>query len=542
MKWIISAVLLAALAEATIEPPSEDPFYSAPSNLSSYSLGEIIRSRVSPGTVQGLTDVKTSYELLYRTNDALDNPEATVTLVVVPDNADFSKLLSYQVYEDSAWSSCAPSYTWLESGADDSVQTLLKSDWVVCVPDYEGPDSAFTAGIQAGHAVLDGVRACLNSGSVTGIESDARVLLSGYSGGALASGWAAQLQPSYAPDLSIAGAAFGGFPVNITATALITNGGEYAGLIPAGILGLGAAYPDFNKTVADNLVESTASEFYKADGQCLDSNILTYFGQNIFNYFTDGEEVLYLPVIQDVLNENTLGASAPKIPLYVFQGIDDHVAPVVNVDETITDYCNENAPSIEYIKYPGESHTGTFAAGWDAAEEWLEKIMSGSAPISGCLTSTTTGVSGSVSSATSSIASNATSAISATSTISTASMVTNTTIAATSASTKASVAPVTTSSEEAAGAVTTHMTVTDTVPCSTESGSMTNSAAGSVTTHITVTDTVPCSTESGSMTNSAAVTVASSASSSTPVVVSNGSNKVTISLVAGGFALLSILF
>jgi hypothetical protein len=53
----------------------------------------------------------------------------------------------------------------------------------------------------------------------------------GYSGGALASGWALQQQKEYAPELSsnLVAAALGGLPVNVEDILLKLNGGPMAG-------------------------------------------------------------------------------------------------------------------------------------------------------------------------------------------------------------------------------------------------------------------------------------------------------------------------
>ena len=98
---------------------------------------------------------------------------------------------------------------------------MLKQGYYVVSPDYEGPKSTFTVGRQSGKATLDSIRAILKSNKFTGIKSDAKVAMWGYSGGSLASGWAAALQPKYAPELkkNLIGAALGGFVTNITATA-----------------------------------------------------------------------------------------------------------------------------------------------------------------------------------------------------------------------------------------------------------------------------------------------------------------------------------
>ena len=58
--------------------------------------------------------------------------------------------------------------------------------------DYEGPLASLDASVQTGHATIDSVRAVLNSGF--GPDSDVKNALSGYSGGALAGGWAPELQ------------------------------------------------------------------------------------------------------------------------------------------------------------------------------------------------------------------------------------------------------------------------------------------------------------------------------------------------------------
>ena len=88
----------------------------------------------------------------------------------------------------------------------------------------------------------------------------------GYSGGSLASGWAAALQPKYAPELkkNLIGAALGGFVTNITATAEATDGTLFAGLVPNALSGLANEYriqrntlPKVSKAATDNLRQGT---------------------------------------------------------------------------------------------------------------------------------------------------------------------------------------------------------------------------------------------------------------------------------------------
>lgn len=136
--------------------------------------------------------------------------------------------------KESSWkpyltSQCRPHFIF-------SAETPLicrSRNWIVIVPDYESSTDAFGAGKQSGQAVLDGIRAFLSSSILPSTMAKPKVALWGYSGGALASGWAASIQGDYAPELEsvLVGAAIGGTPVDLRAIAYHTNGGIAAGLI-----------------------------------------------------------------------------------------------------------------------------------------------------------------------------------------------------------------------------------------------------------------------------------------------------------------------
>ena len=179
--------------------------------------------------------------ILVRSEDSFGNPNVIVTTVIEPVNADPSKIASYQVSENAARADCAPSYA-LQFGSDVStlatqaetylLAPLLDKGYYVVSPDYEGPKLTFTVGKQSGQAVLNSIRASLKSGKITNIAEDAKVVMWGYSGGSLASGWAAALQPDYAPELSrnLLGVALGGFITNVTATVEATDDTIFAGI------------------------------------------------------------------------------------------------------------------------------------------------------------------------------------------------------------------------------------------------------------------------------------------------------------------------
>lgn len=220
-----ASTLAAVIPRDTPLPPSRDPFYVPPGNLSSYQPGQIISSRVvAPPAVQDPA-VGHVVQVLYRTINTNGNASSTVATVFTPTNprAD-PAMLSLQFYEDSANIACAPSYSlmaglsspnWPTSSLDNPVITkwALNLGYYVVIADHEGPNSAFIAGWEEGQAGLDGIRAALASAD---LPTSTKIAMYGYSGGAHATAWMTNLAPTYAPELNVVGSAHGGTPVDLT--------------------------------------------------------------------------------------------------------------------------------------------------------------------------------------------------------------------------------------------------------------------------------------------------------------------------------------
>lgn len=406
--WVTAA--LALFNRPT--PPSRDSFYDVPQNVSDYKYGDIIAVRPTPAKVRSLIfpmNVKNSWQFLVRSEDSHGNANAFVTTVLEPFNSDPSKVLSYQPWQDSNSIDCAPSYALLYNANGDTITTqmeipfiqygLLKG-WFVAVPDYQGPKSAFTAGHQSGKAVLDGVRAVLRSEDVTGIEKGALVALFGYSGGSLASGWATQLQPAYAPELkaNIIGAAIGGWVTNITLTALASDGTFAAGLIPNAINGIISEYSDYAKLIDSEIAILKKGRFYAAKENCLLNSVVVYIFQKfflgLFPYFKNRVGFFDVPEVAEIVRNNTLAYvkldGVPEIPIFAFHGEADELVPIIQPQRAYDNFCEWGAPSIEWSISKNTGHAIETFLGVGAGLSWIEKRFNGEAPISGCLKTTRT--------------------------------------------------------------------------------------------------------------------------------------------------------
>ncbi|KAJ2964579.1 hypothetical protein NQZ79_g571 [Umbelopsis isabellina] len=401
-----ASLMLSAAGSAEASPvrrflpwPQNDPFYSPPSGYQFRAPGTVLRTRTIPSPLATMESYTLNYtnawQILYRTTDVRGKAIATVTTLIQPKNPDNTKLLSYQFAEDSASEQCAPSYS-LESNTNASnaaspfdlalIDAALTKGWYVSVPDYEGPHSVFTCGITSGRGVLDSIRAALASSRTSKLKSSAGVTLWGYSGGALATGWAAELQPTYAPELRLLGAAMGGTPSDTNATVNAVNKGSSAGLIPAGFLGLSQQYPELNAYLQSQLLPDKKAAFNEAATQCIGADGIDFAYQDIFTYFKPNFLNGLIPKL--VMAENKMGMFKPKIPLYMYHSINDEIVPFPPTQALVKKYCAEGS-SIQFVE-DSATHHGTLAiVGATDAFIWLTERMNGTAAHHGCSTTTT---------------------------------------------------------------------------------------------------------------------------------------------------------
>ena len=97
-------------------------------------------------------------------------------------------------------------------------------------------------GVRVQHARL---AAAALSSPATGLAGSRKVGLIGYSGGAIATEWAAELAPTYAPDINrrLVGAAFGGVLVDPAHNLHYINGSTlWAGVMPMALIGIARAF------------------------------------------------------------------------------------------------------------------------------------------------------------------------------------------------------------------------------------------------------------------------------------------------------------
>ncbi|KAI4598701.1 hypothetical protein KJ359_002593 [Pestalotiopsis sp. 9143b] len=383
-------------------PPKQDPWYSPTDGWESTAPGDVLRVRIAQGQLgQTFDGLGAAYNILYRTTDSNAAPSWAVTTLLVPTSVDTTSdsLLSYQVPYDSADLDAGPSYTLSQSATSGrtpgncvaEIQGALDAGYYVTVPDYEGPLASFTAGVISGQATLDALRASVSSDlELPGIP-DAKNVLWGYSGGALASEWAAELQETYAPELEVSGVAIGGLTPDVFNVFNTVTKTYSAGLIPPGVIGLVSQFPDAQEFVFGRLKTTgkyTKDKFLSVQNLTLDVEAPQFAFQNIYDYFVGGVAVFLDPLVQAVIaSDGVMGThGVPRSPVFAYKAIRDEVSPVADTDALVAKYCALGA-TITYERNTLTTHKDEQDAESAHAFAFLQSVLDGSyvPPADGCV-------------------------------------------------------------------------------------------------------------------------------------------------------------
>ena len=258
----------------------------------------------------------------------------------------------------------------------------------VIVADHEGPEAAFISGFQEGYAILDGMRAITNDQQ---LAKDSAIAMFGYSGGAHATTWAANLAPIYASELNIIGAAYGGTPVDPQRLFNFINGGFIAGFAGAGLLGLMNAYPELYDWVTARLtpdgVKTLAME--RARGSCL-ITVSTGFAFVNFLSLVNETDPLNKPVPQKYLrresllrNISSVGVNVPKFPRLITHALFDEIVPYADAAQYVREQCEQGA-DISFNTLPIAEHVLGEIETLPVALIWLTQLYNGQQPKTTC--------------------------------------------------------------------------------------------------------------------------------------------------------------
>lgn len=398
-------------AHAGVPTPANDPFYqyTGATPLSELAPGKILKTRVRSYRIAGIPTPLTAVQLAYRTTNQSGEAVVNVTSVIKPPfKIGPARVLSYQSAYDSLSPNDQPSYAVAGGvtfgGLFNTGEAAITTGWLlggatVVLTDTEGQTANFAAGPEYGRNTLDALRATYASGSV-GLPATAKTALLGYSGGAIATEWAAELAPTYAPDINskLVGAAYGGVLVSPAHNLHYVDGSKvWAGVIPMAVIGAARSFKidlqpylsDYGKKVYEKLKNASIA------------NVLGQYPGLTWAKMAKPEYAVpeSVPVYVKAVNQLIMGTGGtPTIPMFVAQGnrgdlegtannqpgigAGDGVMIAGDVRTLLRQYCASGA-KVLYREY-ASSHVGALLQFLQPATTYLQQRFAGKPVSSNC--------------------------------------------------------------------------------------------------------------------------------------------------------------
>jgi hypothetical protein len=311
------------------------------------------------------------------------------------------KVVAYQSFYDSLNPDDEPSYAisggLTLGGAIPQVESTLfapelLSGKAIVVADTEGEAADFAAGPEYGTNTLDSLKAALRS-PATGLGTAKQIAMLGYSGGAIATEWAAELAPSYAPgiDAKLVGATFGGVLADPAHNLHYIDGSAlWAGVMPMAIIGISRA---FHIDLTPYMSEYGRQVFAELQKASITEALGRYPGltwaQLAKPQYATPESI---PAYVEVANQLIMGTGGtPTTPLLIAQGTGGELEGTVgdkpgigegdgvmiagDVRTLAREYCDRGV-AVQYNQFPLD-HIGTAVPWIAAAMPWLDERFSG---------------------------------------------------------------------------------------------------------------------------------------------------------------------
>nr|WP_141812009.1 lipase family protein [Nocardia bhagyanarayanae] len=385
---MVVAVAGASHSEPLYPAPDPDPFYAAPPDLAGKKPGDVLAVRQMPPLV--IFPDTTVTLVRFRSTNSTGKPIAATTTVLTPKaHRQDGPLLSFQHIINGLGAECSVSRV-LYTGDPNLIvreapgwNVLLQRGWTVALPDHLGPQFAYGAAKLGGQITLDGIRAVKQVSELRLAQSPTALV--GYSGGGMATAWAAALAPEYAPELQLAGAAMGGVPMNLVKMLEGLGLGSHPvfGLALAAGLGLEREYPE-RFPLSEQLNDRGLAARDAIANSCTNDIIATGAGRGAMD-FAKTTSMIDDRDARAVVEENSLElyAGVPRTPVFEWHSPIDGLVPVDAIVNTDRRWCAAGVP-VQAEQIPVPDHLTAAVLGIPAVLSWLDARFRGEPAPSNC--------------------------------------------------------------------------------------------------------------------------------------------------------------
>lgn len=416
----VGIVLLSLLNPTSPASAAESDFYTPPAELP-VANGALVKAepmKLGISFPLGGRETRlpgTATRIMYRTTTEGGTAAAVSGVYIEPakpwSGTGDRPLVSFSVGTQGVADACAPSKTlerfvniendrFMVGYEVPSIYGFLNDGVAVVVTDYVGLGTpgvhTYMNRVDQGNAVLDAARAALALPG-TSLTKRSGIGLYGYSQGGGAAGSAAELAPTYAPELNLKGAYVGGPPANLFEVMKSVDGSLLTGAIPWSINALHAYRPELTPYL-DQLVNAEGrAAIEKSKEQCVADTILAFGLQKTSRWTRSGNlaaaDVAKEPTLLKAVDDQRIGRLKPTVPVQVLTGTKDDIVAHGQAKQLALDWCAKGAnvtyrPVIQLASSGGLmlTHLGPLLTQQGAARDWVLDRLNGRRASSNCST------------------------------------------------------------------------------------------------------------------------------------------------------------
>lgn len=284
---------------------------------------------------------------------------------------------------------------------DLAIYRLLSTGAAVVITDYVGLGATdrlhtYVNRLDGAHALLDAARAARAVPGAS-ITPASRIGLYGYSQGGGASAAAAELQPSYAPDVKLAGTYSGAPPADLAAVTKGIDGSALVGALGWAINGFAQSDPALRTVVDANTNAAGRAALADLSTMCVGDAVLRYPFASSTKWTTSGKSLSDIiaadPKAKAVLDKQRIGRLRPASPVRLATGVEDDIVPHAQARRLAVDWCRKGA-NVSYVPVKlsnlGDktllNHVAPLLADQGDAVSWLTDRLAGKTATSNCWT------------------------------------------------------------------------------------------------------------------------------------------------------------
>jgi fermentation-respiration switch protein FrsA (DUF1100 family) len=355
-------------------------FYDPPDPLPDAPAGGLLRAEPMDAYLAPGVRLRTrAWRVLYRSTGAVGEPTAVSGTVLIPLGSHRRRrpLLGFAIGTHGIGDAWAPSRL-LSLGLEWEAGLMcmaLARGYALAITDYQGlgtpGDHAYMVGRVLGMNVLDAIRAA-RALDPDQLPPDGPAAVIGYSEGGAAAAWAAQLQPSYAPEVTLAGVAAGAAAADLELAGPSLDGSFFSFFLAYGGIGYAAAYPELE---LDRHLTPRARAGIAWLRRSSVLQAATYGPRFVRAHELTDPNVLELPEWKARMRENRLGELVPHAPVLLHHARRDQIVSFEHSRRLLGDWQELGADARLYVTRGGVDHISGAVAGTPVALDWLSRRL-----------------------------------------------------------------------------------------------------------------------------------------------------------------------